>query len=228
MHRRTAHNLTLEKQNPDGAACWRAMRMNSSPHERMLAVQRMEDLTHAERTILSCLAYRDGPGGCRPSAERLRIESGGLSRAWVFEILKSLEHKGRITRRKRRGANLYTIQYGTPIPSESYPQTVRKTQTVNPDLNCQENQDLNCQENPDTNKKELEVINKPGCVTTPAHERSAALRGAQPTSARIKGSTSEATAHTRKLCQWGRDKTPIPENLLTELTGSQKAGRVKR
>ena len=212
------------------------MRMNSStpssdrtfPQDRMMAVNAMRDLTHAERTILSCLAYRDGPGGCRPSAERLRTEAGGLSRQWIFEILESLERKGRITRKKRRGPSQYTIRYGPPPSSESYPHTVRKTQTVKPDLNCQENPDLNCQEIPDTNKNELEVINKPRCVTTPAHERSAALRGAQPTSARIKGSTSEATAHTRKLCQWERDKTPMPENLLTELTGSQKAGRVKR
>ena len=200
----------------------------ASPHDRMMAVNAMHDLTHAERTMLSCLAYRDGPGGCRPSAERLRTEAGGLSRGRVFDILTSLENKGRITRKKRRGPSQYTIRYGPPPSSESYPHTVRKSRTVSPKLNCPENQDLNCPEIPDTNKKELEVINKPRCVTTPAHERSAALRGAQPTSARIKGSTSEATAHTRKLCQWERDKTPMPENLLTELTGSQKAGRVKR
>ena len=66
------------------------------PHDRMMAVNAMHDLTHAERTILSRLAYRDGPGGCRPSAERLRMEAGGLSRQRIFEILKSLERKGRI------------------------------------------------------------------------------------------------------------------------------------
>ena len=80
--------------------------------ERMLAVQGMSDLTHAERTVLSCIAYHDGPGGSYPSIDQLCAECGGISRQRMFSLLKSIKGKGRLSwRRTRRGPNVYTVHY---------------------------------------------------------------------------------------------------------------------
>ena len=48
--------------------------------DRMMTVQGMADLSHAERTVLSCIAFHDGPDGAYPSVETLCAEAGGMSR----------------------------------------------------------------------------------------------------------------------------------------------------
>ena len=82
--------------------------------DRMLAVQGMSDLSHAERTVLSVLAFHDGEKCCPALltiAKRI-----GCSQLWVRDLLKSARAKGRITwTRRRRESSVYTINYEAPI-----------------------------------------------------------------------------------------------------------------
>ena len=57
------------------------------PGDRMLAVLGMDDLTPTEIIVLTALSYHDGPGGCRPSIERL----GGILGMNRFKGIKLLE-----------------------------------------------------------------------------------------------------------------------------------------
>ena len=59
--------------------------------DRMMAVQSMGDCTHAERTVLSCIAWHDGKNGAFPSIETLCAEAGGMSPARMRNLLRSLE-----------------------------------------------------------------------------------------------------------------------------------------
>ena len=81
------------------------------PGDRMLAVQSMGDLTHAERTVLSVIAFHDGSGGAWPSLERI-AEIAIMSRARASAIVGELERKRRLQRRKGQRTNLYIIEYG--------------------------------------------------------------------------------------------------------------------
>ena len=82
--------------------------------DRMLAVQAMTDLSHAERTVLSVLAWHDGEKCC-PALSTI-AKTIGCSELWVRDLLKSARAKGRITwTRRRRESSLYTINYAEPI-----------------------------------------------------------------------------------------------------------------
>ena len=82
--------------------------------DRMLAVQAMTDLSHAERTVLSVLAWHDGEKCC-PSLSTI-AKTIGCSELWVRDLLKNAKAKGRITwTRRRRESSLYTINYAEPI-----------------------------------------------------------------------------------------------------------------
>ena len=89
------------------------------PGDRMLAVQSMGDLTHAERTVLSVIAWHDGEAGAWPSLERVAAIAV-ISRARASAIVGELERKGRLERRKGQRTNLYVIEYGgDPAVTES-------------------------------------------------------------------------------------------------------------
>ena len=80
--------------------------------DRMMAVQSMADLSHAERTVLTCIAYHDGPEGAYPSVSTLCAEAGGMSRKQMFDTLAAMESKGRIKRTRRRNRpSLIRVQY---------------------------------------------------------------------------------------------------------------------
>ena len=78
--------------------------------ERMLAVVSMSDLTHAERSVLSVIAYHDGPGGAWPSLQTI-ADKVGLSRSRVSALVAEIERKGRLVRKKTQRTNLYTVHY---------------------------------------------------------------------------------------------------------------------
>lgn len=78
--------------------------------ERMLAVVSMSDLTHAERSVLSVIAYHDGPGGAWPSFQTI-ADKVGLSRSRVSALVAEIERKGRLVRKKTQRTNLYTVHY---------------------------------------------------------------------------------------------------------------------
>ena len=83
--------------------------------ERMLSVQGMTDLTHAERTFVSVLAYHDGPKGCYPAISTVaKIIGVSLTRA--KELLKSVKDKGRVqVKQRRRQTGIFTIHYDAPL-----------------------------------------------------------------------------------------------------------------
>ena len=83
----------------------------NKPGDRMLGVQGMSDLTHAERTVLSVIAWHDGEAGAWPSLERIAAIAV-MSRARASAIVGELERKGRLERRKGQRTNLYVIEYG--------------------------------------------------------------------------------------------------------------------
>ena len=85
--------------------------------DRMLAVQRMDDLTYGERSVLTVIAWHDGRGGAFPGQDEIaRILGTRPSR--VNEMLRSARRKGRIRWRKRHGSarapNLYEVAYQIP------------------------------------------------------------------------------------------------------------------
>ena len=83
------------------------------PGDRMLSVLGMDDLTPTEIIVLTAVSYHDGPGGCRPSIERL----GGLlgmNRFKISNYLSAIREKGRIDWRKTQRGNEYTIFYSHP------------------------------------------------------------------------------------------------------------------
>ena len=98
----------------------------TKPADRMLAVQGMRELWHAERTVLSVLAWHDGPGGARPSIDRI-AKLAGMSRFRVVDHLKSIRRKGRVDWVRGRTVNVYTIAYGPMFdrtaPAYSDPQS---------------------------------------------------------------------------------------------------------
>ena len=59
------------------------------PGDRMLAVLSLPDLTATEENVMVALAFHDGPGGCKPSIERL---AGllNIQRVTVNEHLKNM------------------------------------------------------------------------------------------------------------------------------------------
>ena len=79
----------------------------------MLSVLGMDDLTPTEIIVLTALSYHDGPGGCRPSIERL---GGilGMNRFKVSNYLSAIREKGRIDWRKTQRGNEYSIFYDRP------------------------------------------------------------------------------------------------------------------
>lgn len=120
--------------------------------ERMLAVQGMHDLTHAERTVLSVIAYFDGPGGSFPSVEMLCAACGGMSRQRMFDVLKSIESKGRVARRRRRRqSSVYVVHYDSPTLE------VTENLTSRSDLRSHGNQDSRSHGFRDGNRKEQET-----------------------------------------------------------------------
>ena len=84
-------------------------------------------LSPGQRIVLAALAYHDGPGGARPTAERI-ASLAGMSRSGVFVALAALERAGWIRRRQWRGASRYTVAYGEPFD----PDTVPDGRTVSP------------------------------------------------------------------------------------------------
>ena len=118
----------------------------TKPGDRMLAIQAMRDLTHAERTVLTCIAWHDGPGGARPSLERI-AELAGMRRSTVVEHVKAIIAKGRITATRGRHTNTYTVWYGPAGHCQGFPDGDGQG-------HCQEIPALHCQEFPDGNRKE--------------------------------------------------------------------------
>ena len=115
------------------------------PADRMLAVQGMGDLTHAERTVLTVITWHDGPGGARPSLERI-AELAGVRRSTVADHVKALRGKGRLTWSHGRHVNEYTVRYGPAGHCQEIPDgDVRG--------HCQEIPAGHCQEIPDGNRK---------------------------------------------------------------------------
>ena len=123
----------------------------TKPGDRMLAVQGMSDLTHAERTVLSIIAWHDGPGTAYPSVERIAEKAGGMHRLTVIDHRNALRDKGRLSWRKGQRGSIYTINYGDVF-------IVRNSLTTEPDGGESHRQgipDSHRQEFPDTNGKEL-------------------------------------------------------------------------
>ena len=87
------------------------------PGDRMLAVQRMDDLTYGERSVLTVIAWHDGRGGAFPGQDEIaRILGTRPSR--VNSLLQSARRKGRIRWRRRHGiagSNLYEVVYQIPL-----------------------------------------------------------------------------------------------------------------
>ena len=127
--------------------------MNTQPRpisERMLTVQGMTDLTHAERTLLSVIAYHDGPGGAFPAIATL-AEHCGISMSWTKELLQNIKLKGRLSwRRRRRATSVFTINYDAPILE------VRELQTLRIPLRSQGITPVRSPGIPATNRKETE------------------------------------------------------------------------
>ena len=88
------------------------------PGDRMLAVQSMGDLTHAERTVLSVIAWHDGEAGAWPSLERVAAIAV-ISRARASAIVGELERKGRLERRKDKGRISTSSNTGAILPSRN-------------------------------------------------------------------------------------------------------------
>ena len=91
--------------------------------ERMLAVVSMSDLTHAERSVLSVIAYHDGPGGAWPSFQTI-ADKVGLSRSRVSALVAEIERKGRLDRKKTQTTNLYKVHYVHPRKNPAVTETV--------------------------------------------------------------------------------------------------------
>ena len=120
------------------------------PGDRMLAVQAMSDLTHAERTVLSVIAWHDGSGTAFPSVERIAEKAGGIHRLTVIEHRKALRDKGRLSWRKGQRGSIYTVEYGDVF-------IVRESLTMEPDGGKSHRQGFthsHRQGFPDTNWKE--------------------------------------------------------------------------
>ena len=84
--------------------------------ERMFLVQGMADLTHSERTLLSVVAYFDGPGGSFPAIDTMAAHIGISVRRAKY-MLKAIRNKGRLRwRRRRRATSIYEIAYDEPWP----------------------------------------------------------------------------------------------------------------
>ena len=82
--------------------------------ERMLTVQGMRDLTHAERTLVSVLAFHDGKRCC-PALSSV-AGSMGISLTRAKELLASIKTKGRVkVKQRRRTTSVYTIRYDAPM-----------------------------------------------------------------------------------------------------------------
>ena len=77
----------------------------------MLAIQAMRDLSHAERTVLSVVAWHDGPGGARPSLDRIAALAG-MNRFQAGKHLKAIRRMGRIEWSHGRHVNEYKVLYG--------------------------------------------------------------------------------------------------------------------
>ena len=82
---------------------------------RMLEIQRMADISHGERTVLTVIAYHDGEGGAWPSIETIRKLSGGTCRRTVKGHLNALKTKGRLSWKHGKTTNLYTIHYSKQV-----------------------------------------------------------------------------------------------------------------
>ena len=89
---------------------------DNRPGERMARVQRIPGLTGNEKSVLTMLAYHDGPGTAKPSWDTLQIECA-LSRTLVGRALKGLKDKGYITVKRRWNApSVYTVLYEGKSP----------------------------------------------------------------------------------------------------------------
>ena len=127
----------------------------SKPGDRMLSVLGMGDLTHAERTVLSVLAWHDGRGGCWPSLERI-AELAVMKRSTAVGHLGTLRNKGRLSWRHGRHTNLYEIRYEL-----GHCQEIPDGENQG---HCQEFPTGHCQEFPDGNGKEPEALPRKTCT----------------------------------------------------------------
>ena len=88
--------------------------------DRMLKMQGLKmpgraELTRAEKSFLTVLAYFDGKRECRPA---LGTVAGimGVSKTRAKELLSSLKTKGWVTmQRRRRDTSIYSIQDDAPV-----------------------------------------------------------------------------------------------------------------
>ena len=122
----------------------------NKPGDRMLGVQGMSDLTHAERTVLSVIAWHDGPGTAFPSMERIAALAGGMHRSTVVEHRKALRDKGRLSWSKGQRGSIYTVDYGDVF-------IVRDSLTTEPDGGESHRQGIPASHRqgfPDANRKE--------------------------------------------------------------------------
>ena len=98
-----------------------------NPGDRMLSIYSMANLTPTEKNVAAVLAYCDGPGGCKPSLDWLG-EKLGMNRYTVSAHLNSIKEKGRITWKRGKSTNIYTIFY--PVLTVGDSLTVKENLTV--------------------------------------------------------------------------------------------------
>ena len=131
----------------------------------MLSALRMTGLTPTEKNVLAVLAWHDGPGGCRPSIERL----AGLlrtNRYAVADHLNSLKKKGRVDWKRGQSTNKYTIFYDIltvgDLPTVKENPAVGESPTVKENLTVGESPQLTVGESPTRTGIEPEYI--PPCI----------------------------------------------------------------
>ena len=87
------------------------------PGDRMMIVNGPSDLTPTEKNVMVALAYHDGPGGCRPTLDRLAALLG-MNRFTVSDHLNNIRKKGYLWWRRGRYGNVYHIKYDNPAVRE--------------------------------------------------------------------------------------------------------------
>ena len=108
------HASTEAARNPQPAPAWLADSEAAKPAyigDRMqaaLTAVHLGDLTR--RAILSQLAYRDGPGGARPSVPSI-AQTLGMSNATVHRHLNALRKGGAVWWQQSRGASRYSLNW---------------------------------------------------------------------------------------------------------------------
>lgn len=152
----------------------------------MLAVQGMCELTHAERTVLSVIAWHDGRGGCWPSLERIAELAGGMHRSTVVEHRAELRRKGRLSWRRGQRGSIYTIAYRDGFHRQGIPDDGNGR----PEIPSSGNSDIPLSGNSDSHRQGIPDGNGIEPTREPHEPAAAAVENAAAT--RAKGTPREA------------------------------------